>query len=544
MSWQRPDTPAEPRRLAGFRLLRALNLSCIILSFWPLLLFIISLLGLGSKALREPWRNPLSTGIDLALIALPAVLAYIIEPLLLARDPELPPRVYDWVDPNERLPERSSELLTEREMARSAERARRQQEALEARRTAGVRGWVRARVVPALRQLGWFAGTAVLAAVRGWQLNILYALLLALSAVVMMKLCIDAPLQSYAEIYRFGHYGVFLGISLIHLLVVELFGLNPWVGLHLLLFFYITMVHLVTRNQSTIDTVMRRGNHSLEDLPRGLRGRNVLLVLLMCAAIPLIYLLRHFLSGLIIWAWDLLVLTVGIVADWFGKLFGGEATQVGDGGQMIMPDMGGLPGESEPSWFWDLVFYAILAGIITLLWYKRRELGGALRSAWQRFRRWLSSLMLHDDGPGGEDVERHALYSDHHSNIDPSRQLRRRSRRRQRRDWRQSVRRYLQNGRAGEELKPERTREGFRLLLDWLGLKEADLARSYTAREIGRYNRERLAADAGFDESGREAVTALYEWARYDDTESAAEPSLELRAAQRLLEERLAALVD
>ncbi|MDI9497605.1 MAG: hypothetical protein QM270_03845 [Bacillota bacterium] len=541
MSRRRPETVAEPRRLAGFRLLRALNLSCVILSFWPLLLFIISLLGFGSKALREPWRTPLSTGIDLAMIALPAVLAYLIEPLLVARDPVLPPRYYDWSDPNERLPERSSELLTAREMARSAERARRQEASLEARRAAGLRGWARARVVPALRQLAWFAGTAVLAGLRGWQLNMLYSMLLTLCAVVLMKLCIDAPLRSYADIYRFSYYGAFLAISLVHLFIVGLFGIEPWVELHLVLFFYITMVLLVTRNQVTIDTVMRRGNHSLEDLPRGLRRRNVLLVLLMCAAIPLIYLLRHFLSGLFIWGWDMLVLAIGVIAGWIEMLFRGEATQIGDGGQLGLPDMGGLPEESGRSWFWDLFYYAILAGIITLLWYRRREVAGVLRSAWQRFRRWLSSLVQHD-GPGGEDVERHALYSDHHSNIDPARQLRRRSRRRQRRDWRQNVRRYLQHG--GDALAPERTREGFRLLLDWLELEEADLERSYTAREIGRNNRERLAADAGFDEAGREAVTALYEWARYDDTEMVPEPTRELRAAQRLLEERLASLVD
>ncbi|MDI9471129.1 MAG: hypothetical protein QM296_13155 [Bacillota bacterium] len=543
MLLRHPDPVPEPRRLAGFRLLRALNLSCIIVSFWPLLLLIVALLGFGSQALREPWRTPLSTGIDLAVLALPAVLAYLIEPLLVARDPELPSRVYDWIDPNERLPERSSELLTARELARSAERARRKEEAIAARQAAGLRGWLRARVVPALRQLAWFAGAAAIAAVRGWQLSPLYSLLLALCAVVMMKLCIDAPLRSYAEIYRLGQYAVFLVTCLVHLFLVDLFGLDPWIGLHIVLFFYITMVHLVTRNQLTIDTVMRRGNHSLDDLPRGLRVRNALLVLLLTAAIPVIYLLRHFFSGIFIWSWNTLVHLIRILAEWLGNLFRGEVTQIGDGGQM-MPDMDGRGSQNEASWFWDLLQYALLAGIITLLWYRRRELGGLLRSSLQRLRRWLSSLMQHEVGPDGEDVERHALYSDHHSNIDPARQLRHRSRRRQRRDWRQSVRRYLQRRRPGEETQAERTREGFRLLLNWLELEEADMERSYTAREIERYNREYLATMAGFDETGRQAVLALYEWARYDDTQSEPQPTEELRAAQHLLEERLRALAD
>ena len=543
-----PQPPAEPtqaRRLLGFRVLRVLNLICVILSFWPLLLLTVMLLGFGGFALLEHWRRPQTTGLDLLLLAIPAFLAYAVEPRLIARDPDhigRPPSGLQGRDDG-RLPERSSELRTERALAEAAAAAARREAQLERRAELGIRGWLRSRAVPALRQIAWFGLSALALGLRGLQLSPIYALVLALLAAIAVKLAIDAPDRGYNEIYRLPFYVAFLIFSLLNLLLAETFRLEPYLNLHIALFFFISMVYLLTRNQVNIDSVMRRGHHALDELPRGLRQRNAVLVLLLAATIPVIYLLRRVLAAAIVWTWDLVRTIIRVVLDFLGSLLRPGEERLQPIPTESLPEEGQLPPAQSGSWLWDLIAYAILAGIITLLFLKRRQIAAAIGNGLRRLRDWLSTLMQREV-TRGEDVERHSLYSDFHSSIDPGRHQRLLSERRRRRRWQQACRHYFARYGVDGPVGREQVRHAYRLLLGWLDLCRGDLKAPYTVRETTRHNLELLSRAADFDAPTREALMDLYEWARYDreTTEESQASGPQRREALDHIEARIRAL--
>lgn len=243
---------------------------------------------------------------------------------------------------------------------------------------------------------------------------------------------------------------------------------------------FVLLNFFVMSNQSNLETLMERGSHGLEYLPRRIRSFNLGLVVGLYVLLAALYLFRDPIGTVLSRLGDLLLAAARAVYQFLAMLFSGFADTPADPAADPLPqnDMQFIP-QNDYSDIINLILWIFfIALLVVVVWYYRRQILDALRELFGALADHLYRL-FHPSGRQVQTERESVDYIDEITELPRGRKNLRTRDGRSLRRWKLAYRRYrkMPDG-------PEKYREGYRLILLWLSLKKKPQEKSRTPREI------------------------------------------------------------
>ena len=249
-------------------------------------------------------------------------------------------------------------------------------------------------------------------------------------------------------------------------------------------------VYAAAENQGNIDYLMQKRSHNHSILPRRMRWYSFSLVLGISVLIFGGYFLRKPIASF--FSWVLSSLKSGISAllgmlSWGGS---GEAVPETPMETPMQGDMGLPAAQGESSIFWTIFGIGLVVLFLWLIFYYRREIWGAIRTLLGKIRDILSGLLFrqaHTSGP----ADANEYFEDNVEELsrEPG-SFWKRERPYDQRRWKKEYRAFRAMPNGGEKL-----REGYRLAMQHLLLKNIPLVPSDTPADILKKGKAVLPAD-------------------------------------------------
>lgn len=321
---------------------------------------------------------------------------------------------------------------------------------------------------------------------------------------------------AYGEIFTRPGFLFDVIAGLVVSLLLFLMDVPPPAGMMCAAFFLTAALYALVGNQANIDFLMERRKHKMENLPRKIRSYNLRMTLLAVGGLGVLFLLRDWVTALIIFVRNGIIRAFDAVMRFF--LWLGSLIPDVEAVPEEIPIQEKVEPELKPGYDSSWILFLVLGLVVLLLILRyRRRIGRFFLSVFQGlaafFRRWLGNrgIFRQDDASGEYVDEEHFLAQEE--------RLQEKGARAQRREWLREARRFQK-----EAPSPAAFRKGYGLLLEGLRLRGAELPLSYTPLEAVQ-----AAQESGLAPSGGEEVTEDYLRLRYRLEELGTEEHQRLR---------------
>lgn len=267
------------------------------------------------------------------------------------------------------------------------------------------------------------------------------------------------------------------------------------------IFIVLTALYGIIKNQINIDQHMEVRHHSKNQLPEKIRRYNTTLLIVPFALLLILFLLRKYIGMALGWLGRVLLRFFALFASAleyiknliFQETQGGGSPPVTssppDSGEAIV----GTVKEFNP--VLNVLLWIVMIGLVVfLLTIYRQYIADAFRKIFRFFRDIFDVIFQRFDffGAGGAESE---YYSDSEETLN-SREIkaqRKPTNRQAIRQWKQHAKEFLQKDPSSAQY-----REGYRLVLDWIHIKDIPILDSDTPNEIFQKAEGTIADDAFF----------------------------------------------
>ena len=271
------------------------------------------------------------------------------------------------------------------------------------------------------------------------------------------------------------------------------------VTLSVTIFILLTALYGIIKNQINIDQHMEVRRHSKAQLPEKIRRYNTTLLVVPFVLLLLLFLLRKYLILAIGWIWKLFMNFFGLLRqayDYIQKMIFRETKPFSSGLEEESYVSSTVVEPSEDTAFspvWNVILWAGMIFLVIFLLVTYREyIAEAFRKVFRFFRNLFAKLFQSFDfiGGGGSDSE---YYSDSEETLNSHdiKAQRKPTNRQAVRQWKQDVKEFLR-----KDNSPEYFRDGYRLVLDWLRMKEIPILTCDTPNEIWEKSKDAISDDA------------------------------------------------
>lgn len=225
----------------------------------------------------------------------------------------------------------------------------------------------------------------------------------------------------------------------------------------MLLFAANAALFALIHNRDAMERMLSGRDGDTWELPTEIRKSNGKLMGVLCGIGLLLVLCSRPLAKVMRWAWRLLYTAVWYALRWL--LSRGSQEQTAELPEDTSKQVMQLQQSGAAGWIRLVIELVLLAAVLVLVIWKRREIGDALLSAWYSLRRWIQQHLRKNHAEQRND--RHEAYCDYVEDLltaeQPAPSVAALYRRR---DWKKAYRRYQ---RLPEQA--ERFRLGYALLL-------------------------------------------------------------------------------
>jgi hypothetical protein len=268
-------------------------------------------------------------------------------------------------------------------------------------------------------------------------------------------------------------------------------------------------IFALVRNQANIDYMMERRKHKMESLPKKIRYYNMMLVSGIFVLVLILYSFKDWIIQGVFFLLDILRSIIVAIGWGIYYLFSLLPEDKEIEKEDVTPEEFNIAGESLGD-SWNLEFFfrliVITVFIILIVLYGKR-VWRAFLEKFSQLKKWLIEWLGKNTAvkvfQKGSDY-----YSDEVSSVreEIEQEKFQESRKLTLRQWKKECRQYVKSADTPEKLK-----DGYGLLVEWLLLKGVDIRISDTPKEILQKGERQLKPYAG------EELTGNYEQLKYHD---------------------------